>query len=424
MRLLLHIWLFTLPVCMVTSTIMAETIPLEQPLSQQGTISFVLKTDKDYFNGQGQEDYSQSLLKLPGVVDLTFRRTDPVVNLLWTWQREMAEGRNIFYDIVVDFAQLPGPERYHFLFTWDSALGRSEAYFNGKPLRVPGAKFEPWWVDNVATEIEIGEGALGIEQFHSSPRYLTPEQAHVAVPSEFMGRHARLIGFTEKPTPIDVGARRGKLLYESLLDRPESVEGWVGEGPVDLRFEGGHMLMRSVDFKQNIVFWCPEDFPESFVAEWEFNPLSHYGLAIVFFAATGENGEDIFAPSLPKRDGNFGHYIKGAITSYHISYFANIENFQMGRVDSNMRKNNKFYRVGGGPIAIPPGTTGWQHIRLVKDGNHIQLSANGRVSVDWTDDDPERYGPPHDGGKIGLRQMMPTIGAYRNFRVWALNNIN
>lgn len=92
----------------------------------------------------------------------------------------------------------------------------------------------------------------------------------------------------------------------------------------------------------------------------------------------------------------------------------------MGRPDSNLRKNNKFYRVGGGPVAIEPGAQGWQHMRLIKDGNRIQLFANGKISVDWTDDDPERYGPPHGGGKIGLRQMTPTIGAYRNFRVWKL----
>ena len=170
------------------------------------------------------------------------------------------------------------------------------------------------------------------------------------------------------------------------------------------------------------MFWCPVDFPESFIAEWDFQALSHYGLAIAFFAARGENGEDLFDPSLPPRDGNFAHYISGSITSYHISYFANIENFQMGRTDSNLRKNNKFYRVGGGPVAVRPDAQGWQRIRLVKDGNRIQLYNNGKLYVDWTDDDPERYGPPHKDGKIGLRQMKPTIGLYRNFRVWQLSD--
>lgn len=213
---------------------------------------------------------------------------------------------------------------------------------------------------------------------------------------------------------------RSKLLYESLMNNRDSLAGWAAEGPLELEFEDGGVLMRSKDFAGHTVFWCPQDFPDSFIAEWEFQPLSHYGLAIVFFAAKGENGKDIFDASLPPRDGTFDNYIKGAITSYHVSYFANVRDFQMGRPDSNLRKNNKFYRVGGGPIAIAPGAESWQHIRITKQGKQIQLACDGVTYVDWTDNEPERYGPPHRDGKIGLRQMTPTIARYRNFRVWKL----
>lgn len=398
----------------------AADIALPQPVSQTGTVTFQLSTDKTYRNGKGQENYSQQIVELPGIMQIEFRRRDPVVNIVWTWTRKSDEGMTKFHDILVDLADLPGPETYFLQFTWDSARGLSEAYFNGRPLRVPGARFSPWWVHTQATKLVTGEGALKIEQVEVKADYTPPQLAMAAVPDRFFGRHNHLIGFTRAPGEIDVTRRRGKLLYQSLMDSPESLEGWVAEGPMHRRYRDGSVLLRAADFANHFVFWCPQDFPERFVAEWDFEPLSHYGLAIVFFAARGQNGEDIFDPALPKRDGNFRHYIRGAITSYHISYFANIENFQMGRVDSNMRKNNQFYRVGGGPIAIPPGASGWHHMRLVKDGNHIQLSADGQVSVDWTDDNAERYGPPHGGGKIGLRQMSPTVGAYRNFRVWAL----
>jgi hypothetical protein len=394
-----------------------SVMQFDSPISQTGTISFVLHTDKTYFNGQGQDTYAQNLIRLPGVCELAFRRSDVVINLTWTWENQ--EQKHL-HGIMTDLVELPGPETYYLQYTWDSARGLSQGYLNGQPLRIPGERFSPWWVEQEATEAHIGEGALRLSDVRIEARYTPPEEAGVAVPAEFRGRYANLIGFPQPPDPINLTSRRGALLYESLMDSEESVAGWVKEGPVNLRFEHGKMLMRSTDFAGNIVFWCPQDFPESFVAEWEFEPLSQYGLAIVFFAARGEHGEDIFDPSLPARDGNFGHYIKGAITSYHVSYFANIEGFQMGRPDSNLRKNNKFYRVGGGPVAIEPGAQGWQHMRLIKDGNRIQLFANGKISVDWTDDDPERYGPPHGGGKIGLRQMTPTIGAYRNFRVWKL----
>jgi len=393
------------------------TDALQHAVNQTATVSFVLHTDKRYFNGDGQENYAQSLVKLPGVNEISVRRSDQVVNLRFLWE----EGSGpVVHDIMVDFVELPGPESYFVQFTWDSARGLSEGYFNGKPLRLPGCRFEPWWIGGTATAAEIGSGTLRVEALTVSPEYTPPAVAAAAVPAPFRGRHADLIGFPEPPEPVDVTARRGRLLYENLMDRPDSLADWVAEGPLDLRFEDGHALMRSREFAGNTVFWCPQDFPESFVAEWDFQPLSRYGLAIVFFAAKGENGEDIFDPALPERDGNFGHYIKGAITSYHVSYFANVREYQMGRTDSNLRKNNKFYRVGGGPVAIAPGATGWQHIRLIKDEDRIQLAANGVTCVDWTDDDPARYGPPHKDGKIGLRQMTPTIGLYRGFRVWEL----
>jgi len=58
-------------------------------------------------------------------------------------------------------------------------------------------------------------------------------------------------------------------------------------------------------------------------------------------------------------------------------------------------------------------------MRLIKDGDHIQLQANGKVSIDWTDNDAARFGPPHGGGKIGFRQMSETVGEYRNLSVGA-----
>jgi hypothetical protein len=393
---------------------------LEAPLSQSGTIGFKLHTDKMYFNGKGQEDYRQTLLTLPGVNRIFFDRKDEVVNLAWVWQRQ----DNIHYaGILTDFTRLPGPQSYYLQYTWDSAKGLTQGYLNGRPLRLPGTRNKAWWVSNQADEVIIGSGNLKVTDIVVRDYYTPPEQIIVDIPDEYYGKDANLVGFDNSPEPIEFALRRGKLIYENLLDNEKRVTDWVKEGPVDISFTNGVMQMRSQDFKEHIVFWCPEDFPESFIAEWDFEPLSYNGLAIVFFAAKGEGGEDIFDPSLNTRDGRFVNYIKGDIVSYHVSYFANIEEFQMGRPDSNLRKNNRFYRVGSGPVAIKPGDQGWHQLRIIKDKNRIQLFANGNIYLDWTDDAPDRYGKYHRDGKIGFRQMMPTIGAYRNFRVWELKQL-
>ena len=118
-----------------------------------------------------------------------------------------------------------------------------------------------------------------------------------------------------------------------MLDAPlaskADIDKWVLEGPGRVTIEDGWMHMRSTrpdaarGVNGHIVHWCPLDFPANFVAEWEVQILSEWGLNIVFFAAHGEQGEDIFAPNLPPRDGTFVNYTKGAIKSYHISYYAN-----------------------------------------------------------------------------------------------------
>jgi hypothetical protein len=63
-----------------------------------------------------------------------------------------------------------------------------------------------------------------------------------------------------------------------------------------------------------------------------------------------------------------------------------------------------------------------QKLRIIKDGRHIQLLVNGKVSLDWIDDHPVRFGKPYASGKIGLRQMAGTVGEYRDFKVWSMKS--
>lgn len=125
---------------------------------------------------------------------------------------------------------------------------------------------------------------------------------------------------------------RGELLYENDLSAPGKLEDWKIEGPGKLEFRDGWMHMYAPDEEYHHVLWCPEDFPGSFMAEWEVQNLeTDGGLCIVFFAAGGLNGEDIFDASLPGRDGTFSDYTKGKMDNYHISYYANNPEYEPGR---------------------------------------------------------------------------------------------
>lgn len=221
-------------------------------------------------------------------------------------------------------------------------------------------------------------------------------------------------GYAQKETP----ARKGKLLYENRMSDSSGMKGWVMEGPGVLHFTGGWMQMYSPDKKWDHVLWCPEVLPASFIAEWDATNLGNEGLAIVFFAATGEHGQSIFDPELPKRDGTFRYYNKGKIHCYHISYYADNPKLP-DRGDSRLRKDPGAILLKTGAPGIPVGSHSVYHIRLVKDGGRISMYVNGVPIIEATDDG-RSHGPVYGSGRLGFRQMRWSFLAYRNFKVWEI----
>src|SRR5690606_16996103 len=146
-------------------------------------------------------------------------------------------------------------------------------------------------------------------------------------------------------------------------------------------FRDGWMEMYAPDQKWHHVFWCPKDFPSRFVAEWEMQNLNpEGGLAIVFFAAKGVDGRDIFDSSLPSRDGTFRQYTKELMRSYHISYYANIPK-NPDRKFAHLRMIYMFALVQQGPVGIPKESTAIHHLRLVNDGAHIRFFVDDRMII-------------------------------------------
>ena len=210
---------------------------------------------------------------------------------------------------------------------------------------------------------------------------------------------------------------KGELLYSNTLSVKGDTAGWRMEGSGQVEFANGWMKMFSPNEKGHHVFWCPQEFPENFIVEWEVQNLNtEAGLCIVFFSAKGLNGEDIFNTTLPSRDGTFTKYTKGAINNYHISYYANSKDHP-GRETTHLRKNKGFHLVQEKEPGIPLRSQAIHKIQLVKFGGIIQLFIDGRKAIDWVDDG-QKLGEILQGGKIGFRQMKWTQFAYRNFNVW------
>jgi len=212
---------------------------------------------------------------------------------------------------------------------------------------------------------------------------------------------------------------QGSLLYNNSLANQSDVNDWVMEGPGELNFTNNWMRIYSPNEEFHHVFWCPEDFPNSFIAQWKVQNLEiDAGLCIVFFAAKGLNGENVLNSS-SQRTGVFEQYTR-SLNNYHISYYANARN-EPGREISNLRKNNGFNLVQNGRAGIPIDSTSIHTVTLVKDQHHIVMFIDSREIINWIDNgiiDTQ----PHTDGKIGFRQMKSTNFKYCNFTVWVLAN--
>ena len=212
---------------------------------------------------------------------------------------------------------------------------------------------------------------------------------------------------------------KGPLLYENSLATHQMVEDWVMEGPGVLSFADGWRHMYAEQEKWHHVLWCPIEFPSRFIAEWQVQNLHvEAGLLIIFFAAKGVNGEDIFAPALPSRDGTFRFYTKDKLNSYHISYYANNPK-NPDRELSHLRKNNMFALLQTGKEGISKHSEAVHTLRLVKHDAHILFFVDGRKIIDC-EDDGKTHGPWYKDGKVGLRQMQWSHFRYRNFKVWSI----
>jgi hypothetical protein len=221
--------------------------------------------------------------------------------------------------------------------------------------------------------------------------------------------------------PLNIVKEESLIVDRKRTREPSKDTDWVLEGPAEIKIKEGRMYIKNQD-DANCVLWNTREFPESFVAEWDFQHHYPSGLGIIFFSASGLQGGSIFSTGLPRRDGKFGNYTKGKIKCYHTSYTA-IEEDGTPRGSTHLKKNtgdlqeNTGGKVSAGPVSID-GKSNKPHLfRLAKLENRIILEIDGEISFDWTDTG-KKGGPSFKSGQIGFRQMRHTIeGSYGGLKI-------
>lgn len=214
------------------------------------------------------------------------------------------------------------------------------------------------------------------------------------------------------------------LIYENPLSKQEDIFAFLLEGSAVISFENQRMRLKngmdeSLGQKANFVLWCDREFSENICIQWDFWPMEEPGLCILFFAAKGRKGEDLFSPSLNPRAGEYESYHHGDINAYHISYFRRKWENERSFHTCNLRKSYGFRLAATGADPIPSVVDAKPpyHMEVVKYQEKIRFSINSLPVLTWRD---AEAGPMLGAGKIGFRQMAPLCAEYSDLRVYRL----
>lgn len=215
----------------------------------------------------------------------------------------------------------------------------------------------------------------------------------------------------------------GETIYENRLAAAGDIAGFRLEGEAEISFPEGRLRMENArdpaeGQKSNFVFWCPEDLPADVAIAWDFWPLREPGLAILFFAAGGRGGQDLFAADLARRTGEYSQYHHGDINALHVSYFRRRWPEERAFHTCNLRKSYGFHMVaqGADPLPSVEDATPPYHLLLIQCGGEVAFLINDLPIFHWVDDG-QTFGPRLGGGKIGFRQMAPLVAEYANLVV-------
>ena len=264
--------------------------------------------------------------------------------------------------------------------------------------------------------------------------------------------HQRYTVYWQVRSPLDLSQYKLDLVYESDFSRPQKIAReedfierspsgewrrtgrppadaeWIAEGWGGCMIRDGKLWVTPSEFdvagqpkpveparRSHMVVWNRRVFPADFLLEFDANHCgSTNGLMIVFFCATGKNGEDMFDLALPPRRGEYKAYHSGVLANYSDAYWS--RNNEMEAASNRLRKNPGFIPLAFGESQTTGRTDVTDRVRILKVKGHIEVEVNRKVVLIWDD-----TVNPLDAGRIGLRSMEGiTSVAYDKFKVWEI----
>lgn len=406
---------------LINSNASANHLSGNNELITSGYISFSFHVDQDISNGYNDTIINETLFEIQDIGKCELQRDYSSIILYFKWSRNSKhKGFYLFLN------QLEARHSHFIQLTWNSLQGKSDMYINGVSLRTENENYYTPW-DGIKLEpgnFKINKANKIVSNIEFIPRYLPQNQIIEKVPQEKACQNTK--NFYATPPSTDRRIKKGELIYTSNLSNPKETEDWIMEGPGKISFVNNEMTMESNipnppdGFTGHFNLWCPKEFPDDIIVEWEFAPISDHGVCHLFFSARGNNNKDIFDAELKVRDGHYAQYHSGDITNYFIIYFSNRNKLRTTNfATTSLHKSNPYAFLSHGKIGIVPGESNFNKLQLIKSSGKISLYVNGKKCFEYTDKGT-RYGEIYKHGKIGFRQMAETKAKYKNFKVYKI----
>lgn len=206
-------------------------------------------------------------------------------------------------------------------------------------------------------------------------------------------------------TTVDLGEESvpADLLWSAAFDEPDAFQPELESG--DLAFRGDELEVDCTANSDGATVWYPHTFPEDIVVEYtatchegEDDERSGRNLNL-FFAAAGADG-DPDTLSRTERTGSYGEYHE--LPNYIFTF-----TFRHSR----MRRDPGFEQRSEFVVGAQPNHT--YDVQVLKRGNEIAATVDGRLIHRWTDDDP------HGPGWVGLRTWNSRV----TYDEWAVYEV-
>jgi hypothetical protein len=376
--------------------------------SMEGSLRILFSLNHNLDTTTSTPEQKIDIFELPGFaklhMDVTGFPGKARRELRWMWKSE----DQVFPKQRAYFTYFKKDKLYELCYSWNAENGRLDTYLQG--YRV-ATTHHTWSKKIIIEKLLLHKGPYTIENIsYSSSSEASKKSGHtfsqdVLNPPSEIGQNHQGQTYEER----DVATP----LYVNPLASAADLKGWVQEGAGELIFNDGWMEIISPakhpkTMSGHITYWCPVELPENYSIEWEFKLINKKGLAILFIDAKGLKGEDIFDPSLSRRDGSFPQYWKGDFRSYHFSYF---DEDNWVRVNKNPHKTllTQGYRE---KYLVQQA----YQMKVIKKGTAITLLIDGKICFQ-VEDSLNEFGAHWSGGKVGFRQMMPSHIAYRNLKI-------